>query len=507
MKSVLPFALLLIAVAYVNVARAQSATACAITQVGVQVTATKQESHGCTVTANVSFMAKVRNSGQKFVTIHLWEKEKRPANLSFNSPPNAAMLANALRTIVIEDKGNGAGLWQVSNVYDKNSASSLVNISNVGLVTADVPSGAGNLSMAFKDYISFTLRGVTLKTTNCSNLQLVADVWGAQNSTNSSVVCANTAVQLLACQMPGSYLPAISGSIACAASANSFSLVFNNANGCQPYLLSYRVVADANRNGIADAADPVVSQGAAADYVVLNAGETETQGPFTFTAANNPNLIITAVSSVTVNPQGGGFITQSLYDFVINNGCSLLPVQFQAFSAKRNEKNSFQIDLAWETALEHNNKGFHVQRKTGGDWKTIAFVFSAADGGNSAQVLRYSFKDVNNYSGTTQYRLLQEDLDGRATYSEIKAVQSSSSSSALLVYPNPAAGGKATVLFADEQPLYDVWVSDIAGRLVKQYFNIADNTLELKELKTGFYTIKAVSKRSHQVLMQKIVVQ
>ncbi|RYZ20205.1 MAG: hypothetical protein EOO16_17465, partial [Chitinophagaceae bacterium] len=84
----------------------------------------------------------------------------------------------------------------------------------------------------------------------------------------------------------------------------------------------------------------------------------------------------------------------SCNDLVIPLNCPaaiVLPVTLQSFTASRTGN---QVSLNWTTATEINNRGFNVQRKQGnGDWQTIAFIPSAAAGGNSTGVLRYSHSD------------------------------------------------------------------------------------------------------------------
>ena len=74
--------------------------------------------------------------------------------------------------------------------------------------------------------------------------------------------------------------------------------------------------------------------------------------------------------------------------------------------------------LSWSTATETNNKGFEVQRRSAGEWTTIAFV----DGNNSsASQSNYSYLDADLKSGTYSYRLKQVDYDGSFTYLELKS--------------------------------------------------------------------------------------
>jgi hypothetical protein len=188
----------------------------------------------------------------------------------------------------------------------------------------------------------------------------------------------------------------------------------------------------------------------------------------------------------------------------IINSCTVLPVHFTNFTATRKDGN---VQLKWETATEQNNKGFHVQRNIDGEWKTVAFVFAATETGNSTTVNGYAFLDNNPAKGLTQYRLIQEDHDGRVAYSRIVPVQGLQGSSRLLVYPNPSTNGSVTVLFDNASSLRDVLVSDLAGRVVKQYRSVANGSLNVGYLLKGFYTIKVINRTTGATQVEKVIIK
>jgi hypothetical protein len=183
-----------------------------------------------------------------------------------------------------------------------------------------------------------------------------------------------------------------------------------------------------------------------------------------------------------------------------------LPVKFTSFTAARNKQNKQQVEVSWTTAQEQNNKGFYIQRKTGNEWKDVAFVFSAAEGGNSSEALTYRFKDANTHPGVSQYRLLQVDLDGKATYSNIVSLMGEAPKSSVMVFPNPAVGGNVNLVFADADAAKQVLVSDLSGRLVQQFRNITTGSHAISGLKTGFYTIKVTNTKTGETTVEKIIV-
>ena len=64
--------------------------------------------------------------------------------------------------------------------------------------------------------------------------------------------------------------------------------------------------------------------------------------------------------------------------------------------------------------------------------------------------------------GVSYYRLRQVDFDGRATYSEIKAVRTGNGAIILSVYPNPSRG-TVNVAIPDGIGTFDVSVDDFTG--------------------------------------------
>jgi hypothetical protein len=182
-----------------------------------------------------------------------------------------------------------------------------------------------------------------------------------------------------------------------------------------------------------------------------------------------------------------------------------LPVHFKSFNANRT--TSSNVSISWTTASEQNNKGFNVQKNVGGEWKTIAFVFSQTEDGNSTSDLTYSFKDANQEKGITQYRIQQVDLDGNAKYSDIRAIRSEGTAAKIVVYPNPSADGKLNIVFEGNNELRDVQVNDMQGRLVKSYRAITNNILVIERLTSGFYTIKITNRSTAASSVEKVVVK
>ncbi len=121
------------------------------------------------------------------------------------------------------------------------------------------------------------------------------------------------------------------------------------------------------------------------------------------------------------------------------------PVEYISFTA--NQQGSAVV-LRWVTASEYNNYGFFVQRRfiSGNeqDWKQVAFV--EGRGTTSSDITYIHFDQELQGSGTYEYRLVQQDFDGKKEISPVRTVEYSSSVSGFALeqnYPNPVTAGSA----------------------------------------------------------------
>jgi len=181
-----------------------------------------------------------------------------------------------------------------------------------------------------------------------------------------------------------------------------------------------------------------------------------------------------------------------------------LPVAFGAFSANRT--NSV-VALKWTTATESNNLGFEIQRLIGsGSWQTISFVATQAAQGNSASDLIYTFTDMNQTKGISQYRIKQIDIDKRSKYSEIRAVRGENQKGKTIVYPNPSSDGKVNIVFDDASGIRDISLMDMNGRVIKQMKGVTNNNIVFDNLTAGIYTVRIVNNETSEQEVQKFVV-
>jgi len=111
-----------------------------------------------------------------------------------------------------------------------------------------------------------------------------------------------------------------------------------------------------------------------------------------------------------------------------------LPVELVDFTASVNGKN---INLNWQCATELNNRGFAVERKTGGgEYEELSFITGK---GNSTVLTYYTYSDKVSLPGVYTYRLKQIDFDGSSKYSDEVQLEVSGMLTYNLEqnYPNP----------------------------------------------------------------------
>lgn len=121
--------------------------------------------------------------------------------------------------------------------------------------------------------------------------------------------------------------------------------------------------------------------------------------------------------SVGYYTTGGGFGNFRLL-VNVGPGCSTLPIELISFDG---HLYNGDVVLEWQTATEHNNDYFIIERSYDGEiWNKIKEVDAA---GNSTITLSYLVVDEDAKTGINYYRLTQVDFDGQyETFSPI-AVQ------------------------------------------------------------------------------------
>ena len=145
------------------------------------------------------------------------------------------------------------------------------------------------------------------------------------------------------------------------------------------------------------------------------------------------------------------------------------------------------VQIKWSTHTEINTKEFDVEKSSNGvQFQKIA---TKAAEGNSQTGKTYSIQDKLEVPGIYFYRIKSIDIDGRATYSDVKNVQYAPESTYIKVGPNPF---KNSLTFSNLPDVKRIDLIDLTGRIVisKEVNNGNNITLETSKLPAGIYQLK-----------------
>jgi Secretion system C-terminal sorting domain len=441
---------------------------------------------GCQVVLDMSFTGNF-NNGNKYAFIHLWETA--PVNnyptLTYTNPPTATELSKAIASLVIVDPGkNSAALY---NQYPPN-------------VTVPVKYAGVNFSKSGNVY---TMTNVVINFSTCDvPVTVKGDVWASQSDLAQVVHCESDGIITILFNNP-----IITGAKQCAA-PRLLNLSFKNEHQTLGVSVVSNVFIDNNSNGTIDAGDINITGSlspALPNPMNLAANSTQTftglsYSPYSGEAQYHNKPII--VRSNATAP-GAATVTITKNDINYLGSCTLLPVNFKSFSAKR---DGSKVSLAWETASEENNSGFAIERNINGTWSQVAFVQTKAVAGNSNSTLAYQYADLNNAKSLSQYRIKQIDFDGLFAYSEIRSVAGEEQMNRISIYPNPSSDGKVNIVFDEPNGSRDISLIDMAGRVVKQWKGSRSPNLQMVNLVPGMYSLLVIDLETGKQDVQKILI-
>ena len=196
-------------------------------------------------------------------------------------------------------------------------------------------------------------------------------------------------------------------------------------------------------------------------------------------------------------------------DFAVGGGSTVaLPVKLIMFTAEPVD-NAF-IRTEWVTASEISNKGFHLMRSIDAvTWEQISFIATKAPDGNSESGFSYHYNDHAVVPNKVYYyKLVQEDLDGKQTSSNIVSANLSSSKIASMVcYPNPSSGMITLGINLKDASPVTIRITDMVGRLVySEDLIISENAFQkmIHINESGQYQIQVMT--SDEVFTQKVII-
>lgn len=160
----------------------------------------------------------------------------------------------------------------------------------------------------------------------------------------------------------------------------------------------------------------------------------------------------------------------------------ILPVSFGKFDVHMNKRE--EVILDWETHFEINNAYFEVQRsQTSHSFESIARI--QPKGSNSEKLESYNYVDSSPLTGTSYYRILQVDHDGKHQFSKLRSIALFKSDNTI-IYPTLLKKGEPFMIRSEENQL-ELRLFDQLGRLMLQKTVDANTYISLENLSSGLY--------------------
>jgi len=267
------------------------------------------------------------------------------------------------------------------------------------------------------------------------------------------------------------------------------------------------------------AVDPMADFDCDANSIMLMADGEDATGPGivdceTFTYAwsgpsgytsqmQNPIILVLdpALQSgdytVTVTGQNGCEGIQTIT--IDENNCAALPVEFLSFNAR---KSGEEVELKWATSSEINNDFFDVQRSY--DGREFRSIGEVKGNGTVFSTSEYKFMDKAPQEAN-YYRLMQVDMDGTESFSDIRFIAFGSDADAKerSVFPNPFTS--ELTLELGQPGLYHVEMYKSTGEVVKRINIVNGQSLTLNDLSSGSYIIKAFDAAGNEIFVETVV--
>jgi hypothetical protein len=197
-------------------------------------------------------------------------------------------------------------------------------------------------------------------------------------------------------------------------------------------------------------------------------------------------------------------LTMGYNEFEVANPGLVLPIRFRSFDLRKTPQG---VILNWQTEMESNCKGYTVERAGNKmQFKTMALVNSVAAGGNSEGSLSYNYTDPTPAAGTYFYRIKQIDWDGTYQYSEIRAVTIGMKNLTMKIFPNPC-NTDASVVIPAGTGNWQVVMTDLYGRILKQWNGAEEQVIRISGLSAGMYFLRLSLKETTETIVEKMVVK
>ena len=428
----------------------------------------------------------------------------------------------------------------------------LKNPTTISFLNAESMTNAGKIKSSSSLIFTSTNTSPTMTNSGSITATTLAFNGGSYNNTASGVIQSRSTMTIA--NGAGTFIN--NGNILAGCDLNITSGVFDNNN--YVYSKCYTIVSAAISNNANFKTDGTLTLNASgtfnfqgglfeSDSLVLNGGNInagtgcaafivhdnsniQNGSGFTSVPANsvgiydtgNPGGIdLISVGCGGTSPQTGPY-TAGPYCGVIplsgvgasGSGCfSTLPIEWLSYSAR--QLNDQQIKVEWSTANEIGNDYFTVQRSNDGiHFNTVSASIKSK--GSSSLAFDYYFIDNFHYNGIMFYRIMQTDIDGKKSFSDIIVVNCSNSQPGLTfdVFPNPTSSPQDIQVsmegLSDNTEVLIVLL-DMMGNTLYRMATISEQSNMLltfstiNNLQKGIYFITASNKQS--IVTKKLIVE
>jgi Secretion system C-terminal sorting domain len=189
----------------------------------------------------------------------------------------------------------------------------------------------------------------------------------------------------------------------------------------------------------------------------------------------NVTVYILAAAPAPLNSSGG---------VTFDCSAAVLPLTWLSFNAVKKDNT---VVLNWSTASEQNTQNFLVQTSIDGiTWKTLDIVQST---GFINPYGNYNYTHTNPANAINYYRLIQQDIDGKNSYSKIETALFSKKINLLSVYSNAVTNGKLKIQLQDASAIS---IYNVEGKLIlRSQLAGGTQTIDVNNLAKGMYMIQA----------------
>lgn len=183
-----------------------------------------------------------------------------------------------------------------------------------------------------------------------------------------------------------------------------------------------------------------------------------------------------------------GNISLSFQPFKLTNGA--LPVTWLGIQAQWISNGEARV--SWQVAQQQNVETYTVQYSS--DGLHFTNVFSRV----ASPVTSYHCTISIDFHSKNYYRVMQQDMDGKISYSKIVLLNNTSNPS-ISLYPNPA---KDKLYLKSITKYSSGKITDVNGRVILHAsINDAEQMIDISKLSKGIYFLKLNSGKNVTVIM------